>query len=169
MILSPQFAIGGSRFAQAAQCLCGTIEPGSYTTSPLALVMRAVFGGNYSQTGRCRVHCPRLHLPCRELEAGPLSDSIMNNKHAYSDSFLRKTLARNKVIVSVGFSLNAIRPSYFVARYSSRRAYTIIPINPGYEGELLCGQMVYARMDQTEQPMNMAQSFSKIGCGACHL
>ena len=69
--------------------------------------------------------------PVRLLEARPLSESIMNSKHAYSDSFLRKILARNKVIVSVGVSLNAIRPSYFVARYLSRRGYTIIPVNPG--------------------------------------
>ena len=102
-----------------------------------------------------------LHLPCQMLEAGPLSESIMNSKHAYSDSFLRKILTRNNVIVSVGVSLNAIRPSYFVARYLSRRGYTIIPVNPGYEGELLFGQRVYARMDQIEQPIDMVQVFRK--------
>ena len=81
----------------------------------------------------------------------------MNSKHAYSDSFLRKILARNKVIVSVGVSLNAIRPSYFVARYLSRRGYTIIPVNPGYEGELLFGrqtrlQAISERHDQIAPP-----------------
>lgn len=94
-----------------------------------------------------------LHLPCQMLEARPLSESIMSSKHAYSDSFLRKILVRSKVIVSVGVTLNAIRPIYFVACYLSRRGYTIIPVNPRYEGELLFGQRVYARSDQIEQPM----------------
>ena len=49
------------------------------------------------------------------LNAALLSKSIMNCKHAYSDSFLRKVLVHNKVIVSIGVSLNAIRPSYFAA------------------------------------------------------
>ena len=79
----------------------------------------------------------------------------MNSKHTYSDSFLRKVLACNKVIVSVGVRLNAIRPSYFVARYLSRRRYTIIPVNPAYEGELLFRQRVYARMDQIEQLIDL--------------
>ena len=102
-----------------------------------------------------------LHFPVWMLKAALLSKNIMNSIHAYSDSFLRKVLARNKVIVSVGVSLNAIRPSYFVARYLSRRGYTIIPVNPAYEGELLFGQRVYARMDQIEQPIDMVQVFRK--------
>ena len=93
------------------------------------------------------------------LKAALLSKIIMNCKHAYSDSFLRKVLVRNKVIVSVGVSLNGIRPSYFVARYLSRRGYTIIPVNPAFEGELLFGQRMYARMDQIEQPIDMVQVF----------
>ena len=79
----------------------------------------------------------------------------MNSKHAYSDSFLRKGFACNKVIVSVSVMLNAIRPSYFVARYLSRRDYTIIPANPAYEGELLFRQRVYARMGQIEQLIDL--------------
>lgn len=77
----------------------------------------------------CKVFVRYLRT-CQILEASLLSNNIMNSKHAYSDSFLRKVLACNKVIVSVGVSLNAIRPSYFVARYLSRRGYTIIPVNP---------------------------------------
>ena len=68
---------------------------------------------------------------------------------------------RNKIIVSGGVSLNAIRPSYFVARYLSWHGYTIILVNPAYEGELLFGQRVYARIDQIEQPFDMVQVFRK--------
>ena len=74
------------------------------------------------------------------LKAALLSKNSINGKHAYSDFSLRKVLVRNKVIVSVGVSLNAIRPSYFVAQYLSRRGYTIIPVNLAYEGELLFGR-----------------------------
>ena len=50
-----------------------------------------------------------LHFPVWMLKAALLSKIIMNCKHAYSDSFLRKVLVHNKVIVSVGVNTGLVR------------------------------------------------------------
>ena len=60
----------------------------------------------------------------------------------YSHADLRKILTRTRTIAAVGVSLNDIRPSYFVARYLSRKGYCVLPINPRYAGQEAFGQTV---------------------------
>jgi len=61
----------------------------------------------------------------------------------YSDKYLRGILTESKGIAAVGVSTNAIRPSYFVARYLSLKGYRILPVNPVYEGQQLFGEEIH--------------------------
>ncbi len=64
----------------------------------------------------------------------------------YSDNFLRGILTESKTIAAVGVSTNAIRPSYFVARYLNLKHYRILPVNPVYAGQQLFEQEIYPLM-----------------------
>jgi hypothetical protein len=79
----------------------------------------------------------------------------------YSDHYLNKILNENKVIASVGVSLNPIRPSYFVSRYLSRRGYTIIPVNPAYSGQIVWGNLAYSQLSEIMHDIDMVQIFRK--------
>lgn len=61
----------------------------------------------------------------------------------YSNDRLRAILNATKVVACVGVSTNALRPSYFVARYLHLRAFRVIPVNPAYVGESLFGHKIY--------------------------
>ena len=60
----------------------------------------------------------------------------------YSDDLLKKTLQSTKTVACVGVSTNPVRPSYFVARYLTLKGFTVIPVNPGYAGQTLFGQII---------------------------
>jgi len=64
----------------------------------------------------------------------------------YSDKYLRGILTESKTIAAVGVSTNAIRPSYFVARYLNLKSYRILPVNPVYAGQQLFGEEIYQSM-----------------------
>jgi len=54
---------------------------------------------------------------------------------------LRRILKTNRVIAVVGLSGDWFRPSYFAAKYMMEHGYTVIPVNPRYQGIL--GQKCY--------------------------
>ena len=58
----------------------------------------------------------------------------------YSDELLRRILARTRTIACVGISTNEIRPSFYVARYLRLKGFRVIPVNPGFAGEVLLGE-----------------------------
>jgi predicted CoA-binding protein len=62
---------------------------------------------------------------------------------AYDDDFLRGILKETKVIALVGASARPERPSHGVMRYLQRQGYRVIPVNPGLEGQVLHGELVY--------------------------
>lgn len=78
---------------------------------------------------------------------------------AYSDEMLRDVLARTQVIAMVGISSNALRPSYFVARYLGLRGFRVIGVNPGLAGQMLFGQKVYATLTEIPDDVDMVDIF----------
>ncbi len=79
----------------------------------------------------------------------------------YSDDFLKTILKRSKVIAVVGFSLNPVRPSYYVARYLSLKGYRVIPVNPGHAGVPLFGETVRASLSEIDAPVDMVDIFRR--------
>jgi len=79
----------------------------------------------------------------------------------YSDSFLKEVLTRTKTVAVVGVSMNPVRPSYYVARYLGLKGYTVIPVNPGFAGELLFGQKVVATLGDIDGPVDMVDIFRR--------
>ena len=77
----------------------------------------------------------------------------------YSDDLLRDVLNRTRVIAMVGISANALRPSYFVARYLGLRGYRVIGVNPGLAGQMLFGQTVYAGLTEIPDAVDMVDIF----------
>ena len=77
----------------------------------------------------------------------------------YSDDQLRAILKRVKTIALVGASANAARPSHIVMEYMQDRGYRIIPVNPGLAGQELLGELVYARLADIPDPIDMVDVF----------
>ncbi|MEP5154962.1 CoA-binding protein [Planktotalea sp.] len=80
---------------------------------------------------------------------------------SYSDKYLRDILNRTKVVAVVGVSSNPVRPSYYVARYLKLKGYTVIPVNPVYEGQELFGQKVRASLEDITEPVDMVDIFRR--------
>jgi len=57
-------------------------------------------------------------------------------KRVVSDAHLREILRSTRTIACVGLSANAVRPSYYVARYLGLRGYRVIPVNPALAEKL---------------------------------
>ena len=79
----------------------------------------------------------------------------------YSDDFLKSILNKVKTVAVVGVSSNPVRPSYFVARYLTLKGYTVIPVNPGLEGQVLFGQEVKAFLSDIQTPVDMVDIFRR--------
>ena len=79
----------------------------------------------------------------------------------YSDDFLKSILNKVKTVAVVGVSSNPVRPSYFVARYLTLKGYTVIPVNPGLEGQVLFGQEVKASLSDIQTPVDMVDIFRR--------
>ena len=124
----------------------------------------------YSVTGLERP-CPRYCPSFRTLRAPwhmPRSAFFLHTyyykKHImteYSDQFLKSVLDQVKTIAVVGVSANPLRPSYFVARYLTLKGYTVIPINPRLEGQVLFGQTVKATLSDIEGAVDMVDIFRR--------
>ena len=81
----------------------------------------------------------------------------------YSDDMLRLLLRRAICVACVGVSMNALRPSYFVARYLSLRGYRVIPVNPGHAGQELFGETVFGDLAEipSDVPVDMVDIFRR--------
>mmetsp|Transcript_47408 Transcript_47408/g.115650 ORF Transcript_47408/g.115650 Transcript_47408/m.115650 type:complete len:181 (-) Transcript_47408:285-827(-) len=58
-------------------------------------------------------------------------------------ALVRKVLTSTKTIAVVGASSKPERPSNYVTKFLLDRGYTVIPVNPGLEGQTIHGQKVY--------------------------
>ena len=79
----------------------------------------------------------------------------------YSDDFLKSILNKVKTVAVIGVSSNPVRPSYFVARYLALKGYTVIPVNPGLEGQVLFDQKVKASLSDIQIPVDMVDIFRR--------
>jgi predicted CoA-binding protein len=79
----------------------------------------------------------------------------------YSDQLLKDVLNRMKTVAVVGVSANPVRPSYFVARYLSRKDIRVVPVNPGLAGEVLFGETVYATLSDIPFDVDMVDVFRR--------
>ncbi|CTQ48831.1 CoA-binding protein [Jannaschia donghaensis] len=78
-----------------------------------------------------------------------------------SDKVLRDLLTRPKTFACVGVSPNPIRPSHFVARYLSLRAFRVIPVNPGHVGTTLFGEAVVGDLADIDGPVEILDIFRR--------
>lgn len=81
------------------------------------------------------------------------------NHDTYSDTYIRGILNTVKTIAMVGVSPKTNRPSYFAFKYLLERGYRMIPVNPGQAGKELLGQLVYARLSDIPEPVDMVDIF----------
>jgi len=79
--------------------------------------------------------------------------------NGYDDRYIRGILNTVKTIAMVGVSANTSRPSYFAFKYLLERGYSMIPINPGLEGQDLLGRKVYAKLADVPEPIDMVDIF----------
>jgi len=79
--------------------------------------------------------------------------------NGYDDHYIRGILNTVKTIAMVGVSANTSRPSYFAFKYLLERGYSMIPINPGLEGQDLLGRKVYAKLADVPEPIDMVDIF----------
>ncbi len=79
----------------------------------------------------------------------------------YSDQLLKDVLNRMKTVAVVGVSANPVRPSYFVARYLSRKGIRVVPVNPGLAGQELFGETVYATLYDIPFDVDMVEVFRR--------
>jgi predicted CoA-binding protein len=79
----------------------------------------------------------------------------------YSDQLLKDVLNRMKTVAVVGVSANLVRPSYFVARYLSRKDIRVVPVNPGLAGQELFGETVYATLSDIPFDVDMVDVFRR--------
>ena len=80
---------------------------------------------------------------------------------AYSDAKIRSILQRVKTIALVGASSNWNRPSYFVMKYLQSKGYRVIPVNPGTAGQTLLDEVVYAKLSDIPDQVDMVDVFRR--------
>lgn len=78
--------------------------------------------------------------------------------HCASDEEALALLARYKTIAVVGLSKDPAKPSHGVPKYLKEHGYTIIPINPTVQGELL-GERVYPTLRDVPGPVDIIDIF----------
>ncbi|MBB5021118.1 CoA-binding protein [Desulfurispira natronophila] len=66
-----------------------------------------------------------------------------------------------RTIAVVGFSVKEDRASNFVSRYLVREGYSVIPVNPAYQGEEHLGQWCIASLDDLSESVDMVLVFQR--------
>jgi len=51
------------------------------------------------------------------------------------------------------------RPAFYVPAYLQRQGYRILPVNPKYAGQELFGEVVRARLDEIDEPVDVVDVF----------
>jgi hypothetical protein len=77
------------------------------------------------------------------------------------DDLIRDILTTTRTIAVVGWSPKPDRPSNGVARYLAARGYRVIPVNPGFAGQEVLGEVVHARLSDIEGGVDMVDIFRR--------
>lgn len=75
------------------------------------------------------------------------------------DTTIKDVLRSCKTIALVGASPKPARPAYKVMQYLIDNDYTVFPINPGFAGDMILGQIVYASLEDVPCPIDMVDVF----------
>lgn len=78
---------------------------------------------------------------------------------SYSDDYIAGVLQECRVFAFVGASANTSRPSFFAMKYLLTKGYTVIPVNPGIEGQEILGQKVVGRIGDLVAPVDVIDIF----------
>jgi uncharacterized protein len=81
----------------------------------------------------------------------------------YPHAYLRDILTNVRTIAVVGASPRPNRPSHGVMHYLQRRGYRCIPVNPFAAGGDILGELVYARLADIKEPVDMVDIFRRSG------
>lgn len=75
-------------------------------------------------------------------------------------------LKATKTIALVGASANPARPSFQVGAFLERKGFKVIGVNPGLAGQHLFGNLVYARLGDIPEPIDMVDIFRNSDAAA---
>ena len=111
-------------------------------------------------------YCPSFHTCARLLPgvfyiANVRAPAFHARMTRPTDTALRHILDTTRSIAVVGVSLNPVRPSYYVARYLKLKGYSVIPVNPGHDGEVLFGETVRASLADCPTEVDMVDIFRR--------
>ncbi len=77
------------------------------------------------------------------------------------DDLIRSVLTETKTIAMVGASPNPDRPSYGVLEFLLAAGYRVFPVNPGHDGRKILGQLVYGKLADLPEPVDMIDVFRR--------
>jgi predicted CoA-binding protein len=77
------------------------------------------------------------------------------------DDLIRGSLADVRTIAMVGASPKPERPSYGVLEFLLAAGYRVFPVNPGHDGSRILGQLVYAKLADLTEPVDMIDVFRR--------
>ena len=84
---------------------------------------------------------------------------VSHSMRLESDEAIAQLLMQAKRIALVGASAKLERPSHRVMQFLLDEGYEVLPINPGFAGQRLLGQMVYASLADLPTSVDMADVF----------
>ncbi|WP_457631455.1 CoA-binding protein [Oceanithermus sp.] len=85
------------------------------------------------------------------------------------DEDLLWILGSSYVVAVLGAHPDPQRAAHYVPAYLKERGYRVIPVNPAYAGSRLFGEVVRARLDEIEEPVDVVDVFRGADRLAEHL
>ncbi len=79
----------------------------------------------------------------------------------FDDDLIRSVLGTVRTIAVVGASPNPMRPSNNVTEFLVAAGFTVFPVNPGHGGEEIAGRLVYERLADIPEPIDMVDVFRR--------
>jgi len=77
------------------------------------------------------------------------------------DEGIREVLRRSGTVAVLGAHPERRRPAYYVPAYLAERGYRVLPVNPGFVGEELFGELFVARLPDVEEPVDLVDVFRR--------